>query len=86
MVYRIYRFRKGWEQIGFKHNIYDTLKVIGRDLDPEFDIHYVVIENDGKSDFPIITINTLQQYYEEVEKHLGEELTNNKKYVKIKMK
>ena len=82
MTYRVYRFRQGWEELAIKHNIFEALKVISRDLDPEFDIHYVVIENDGKSDFPIITMNTLEQYYEEVEKYLGKDkkLTKKRNY------
>lgn len=88
MIYRIDRFRHGWEEIAIKHNIYDVLKVIARDLDPEFDIHYVVIENDGKSDFPIMSINTLQQYYDYVEQYLGKKedvhkLTKSKRRGKI---
>jgi len=78
MTYRIYRFRERWEELAIKHTIYDTLKVIGNDLDPEFDIHYVVIENDGKSDFPIMSINTLQQYYDFVEQFLDKK--SEKKY------
>lgn len=83
MTYRVYRFRERREELAIKHNIYQALKIIGNDINPEYDIHYVVIENDGKSDFPIISINTLQQYYDEVEKYLGDDLTNKPKNAKI---
>lgn len=78
MRYDIYINTSVWKPLGSKDNLIDAIKVIRKNfiLRAEF----MIIEDDGKSQFPIIFIQNLKDFEELLEKY---DLTKPKKYVKI---
>lgn len=74
-----------WELLATKYEYIEAVKTIRKNFNESDRASYMIIEDDGKSQFPIVFLQNKQDYYKFVEDN-AEELTNNKKYVKIKMK
>ena len=85
MKYTIYIKHVVWELLSTKHDLIDAIKVIRRNFNDSDRAEYMIIEDDGKSQFPIIYLQNKQDYYNLLEQY-QDQLTNNKKGGKIKVK
>lgn len=83
MKYTIYVKHVVWELLSTKYDFNDAIKVIRRNFNESDRAEYMVIENDGKSDFPIIFIPNKEEYYRMLEEY-ADNLTNKRKSDKIK--
>lgn len=85
MKYAIYIKHVVWELLATKYEYIDAVKTIRRNFNESDRASFMIIEDDGKSQFPIVFIQSKEDYYKFIEDN-AEELTNKKNSGKMKMK
>lgn len=85
MKYVIYIKHTVWELLATKYEYIDAVKAIRRNFNESDRASFMIIEDDGKSQFPIVFLQGKEDYYKFIEENAGQ-LTNSKKSGKIKEK
>lgn len=85
MKYAIYIKHAVWELLSTKYEYIDAVKTIRRNFNESDRAEFMIIEDDGKSQFPIVYLQNKADYYKFIEDN-AEQLTKPKKSSKIKEK
>lgn len=84
MSYSLYDCANGNKFISQQNSLIAIIKELRKSINlTSKNILYMIVEDDGKSQFPIIGIYNLQDYYNLLEQY-AEELTKQRKSDKIK--
>lgn len=85
MKYTVYVKHTTWEHLALKYDLLDAIRIMRNDFTHGSRANYIVVEDDGKSQFPIIFIQNEQDLCDLLEQY-KEDLTKGGKSAKIKKK
>ena len=83
MKYTVYIKHVVWELLSTKYDLIDAIKVIRKNFNESDRASFMIIEDDGKSQFPIIFLQNKQDYYNFIKQN-EEKIKKLKKTIDIK--
>lgn len=83
MKYIVYVKHTTWERLSLKFDIIDAIKEIRKDFNESSRAEYMIIEDDGRSQFPIVFLQGKDDYYNLLKQN-EEKIKKLKKPIDIK--
>jgi glutaredoxin len=82
MKYIVYVKHTTWEYLSLKFDIIDAIKEIRKDFNESSRAEYMIIEDDGRSQFPIVFLQGKDDYYKLIQSFEKEIKQKSKKIKK----